>query len=156
MKESKEVKRELQEITLAMHGVSQRLQKYKCPICGANFWSIDPEVRFQMHYDFDELNEINTRHCNAAPVIVANCDGCGYSIEFNVQKAINYIPNGTGSKISEREVRARNYKAIYPSEAEMAQFEEKERELQEEIAKNDKEIARLEAEYKKKKAEKKD
>ena len=155
MKEGKEVKRQLQIITIAMHGVSQRLQKYKCPVCGTNSWSIDPKARFQIHYDLDELNEINTQHFQATPIIVAYCDGCGYSMEFNAHKAMNYIPDGTDPKISEREVRANNYKAIYPSEAEMAQFEKKERELQEQIEKNDKEIARLEAEYKRKKAKEK-
>jgi hypothetical protein len=44
MKEGKEVKQELQEITLALEGVSQRLHRYTCPICGATSWYIDPWV----------------------------------------------------------------------------------------------------------------
>lgn len=155
MKEGKDVKQELQEITLAMEGVSQRLYGYKCPICGATSWLIDPMVRFQMHYNLDENNEINTRHCGGAPVIVANCSGCGYSIQFNVQMALNFIPDGTGVKISEREVRAKNYKAIYPSEAEIARLTKEKSDLEEEIKRSDEVIARLEKEVAEREAEKK-
>ncbi|MCM1067304.1 MAG: hypothetical protein NC418_07010 [Muribaculaceae bacterium] len=155
MKEGKEVKEELQKITLAMVGVSQRLHGYKCPICGAASWLIDPVVRFQMHYDFDEKNEINTQHCGAVPVVAANCRGCGYSIQFNVQMALNFIPDGTGAKISEREVRAKNYKAIYPSEAEIARLKKQASDLEAEIKHSDEVIARLEKEVAEKEAKNK-
>lgn len=156
MKEGKEVKQELKEITLALEGVSQRLKNYKCPICGASSWLIDPVVRFLMHYDFDEQNDINTQHCNAAPMIAAYCNGCGYTVQFNVQKALNYIPDGTGDKISERVVKAKNYKAIYPSEAEIARLTKQEADLEEQIKHGDEVIARLEKEVAKKEAEKKE
>ena len=147
MEKSEKVENQLEMITFAYEGISQRLAGHKCPICGAEQWWYDSQVRYQLHYNLDENNNIDTSHTAAAPVISVICNNCGYEMQFNIQRALNFIPNGKGLHVGLDAVTRDNYRPLSEN-PELIK-------AQEELRKSKEELANLKAEMESDKSPKK-
>ncbi|MCM1319178.1 MAG: hypothetical protein NC217_02215 [Muribaculaceae bacterium] len=109
MNKGKKVENKLEMMALAYNGISQRLVGYKCPVCGAEAWWYDPQVRYLMHFYLDQTGQLNPNPHSGSQAIAVLCNNCGYVMLFDVARALNYIPNGKGINIDMDVLDADNY-----------------------------------------------
>ena len=109
MRKGEKVKQDLKTLRQAIEHVSKIMETFKCPICGNNDWFVDDQVRFLMHYNLDENDNLNTSKYNGRSVIAVHCKTCGNTMMFNLSIVSNFYSSNEGSVISQAEVNEDNY-----------------------------------------------